>query len=314
MKIRTYVTRDTESLLELWNSAHPSTPLTMERMARLLFLDCNFSPADLLVAVGDDGRELLGMSYCPHRYFAVGKDGDIEENKGFITLFAVACDSFDDVGKVLLSVSEEHHRRGGRSIISTAYSPLYLTQGFESGEENYIRLFESSGYSRSSSYKRSADLASFSLPGSYVGARRRLESEGIVFGPLRYEYLQEFLDPGSEFSSPGWSWEFRTRLSADFDLEKARTAVCGGHVIGGCIFGDPNSDEGRFGPLGVSPAFRGRGIGGVLFADCLETMKRRGIKRAWAQWTPGEGPAHALYEKAGFAIEACIVSFRKELK
>ena len=314
MKIRPYVGRDTRGLLELWNSAHPSTPLTLERMAKLIFLDCNFSPEDLLVAVGDGDRGPVGMAYCPHRYFAVGKDGDRDEKKGFITYFAVAGDCFDEVGRMLLSACEEHHRKGGRSFLTTAYSPLYLTQGFESGEENYIRLFGSFGYSSFRSYKRSADLSSCSLPGSYVEKRRRLEAEGITIGPLTYEYLSEFLDPAAAFSSPGWSWEFRIRLSADTDLERARVAVCGGHLIGGCIFGDPNSDEGRFGPLGVSPAIRGRGVGGVLFADCLETMKRRGIKKAWAQWTPGEGPAHALYEKAGFGIEACFVSFRKELK
>ena len=99
MKIRPYVGGDSRGLLELWNSAHPSTPLTPERMAKLIFLDCNFSPEDLLVAIGDGDRGPIGMAYCPHRYFAVGKDGDRDEKKGFITYFAVAGDCFDEVGR-----------------------------------------------------------------------------------------------------------------------------------------------------------------------------------------------------------------------
>lgn len=187
-------------------------------------------------------------------------------------------------------------------------------QGFLDGYDNeYIDLFRSHGFKESRSYKRCIDLPSYNLPSDFKERKEKLEKDGVYIGPLTYEYISQFLSPELDYSGDSWAWEFRTRLSAKLDLETARVAVWEGKVIGGCIFSDPNSDEGRFGPLGISPSCRGRGIGSLLFADCLNTMKGRGIKTAWAQWTPSSGPAHTLYEKAGFRTTDCIVSFIKEI-
>lgn len=49
MKIRYFQNTDAESLLQLWNRAHPRYPLTAQLMAKKIFLDPNFTEKDLLV-------------------------------------------------------------------------------------------------------------------------------------------------------------------------------------------------------------------------------------------------------------------------
>lgn len=313
MNIRTFVSGDAEKILDLWNNAHPNTTLTKELMAKKIFLDCNFTAENLLVA--EKNGAIIAMAYVPHRIFSIRKDGDKEKERGYITYFAVEKGfSVSEVGQKLLEACEEHHLKGGRKYFSTEYTPLYFSQGFFGKyDDRYIELFENNGYTAGKSYKRCINLESYSLPCDFEERKNKLEKEGVYIGSLPYEYISQFVDSEIEYSNDNWSWEFRTRLSANFDLETARVAIVDGKVIGGCIFGDPNSDEGRFGPLGISPVCRGRGIGSILFADCLNVMKKRGISVAWAQWTPFDGPAHTLYEKAGFGITDCIVSFQKEI-
>ncbi len=313
MYIRVFDGRDTENIFSLWNEAHPNTPLSKELMIKKLFMDCNFVNENFLVAE-EDGN-LVAMAYAPHRFFSVNKNADREENTGFITYFAVKPGySVKSVGAELLSACEKHHHSAGRNYITTAYSPLYFTQGFsEKYDIEYIDLFRDYGYSEVKSYSRKILLENYRLPDNFHEKKKMLEDNGYYIGPLQYQYISGFLNSDADFSSNVWSWQYRTKLSCDLDLEAARIAVFNDEVIGGCVFGDPNSDEGRFGPFGMSPRFRGKGIGTILFADCLSTMKSRGISVAWAQWTPTEGPAHALYEKAGFSMMDCYIMFSKEL-
>lgn len=313
MIVRSFESRDTEKLFSLWNNAHPNTPLSKELMTRKIFLDCNFNAENLLVA--EESNEIIAMAYLPHRLFSVRRDGDLESTVGFITYFAVK-DGFSvsEVGGKLLDVCEEHHKKGGRKHLSTAYTPLYFTQGFSKKyDQDYITLFNDHGYKGTVSYKRGINLEYYNQSSDFEEKKRKLEKDGIYIGALTYECVSQFLNPELDYSSDTWAWEFRTRLSANLDLERARVAISDKKLIGGCIFGDPNSDEGRFGPLGVSPVCRGKGIGSVLFEDCLVTMKNRGIKYAWAQWTPSSGPAHTLYEKAGFGITDSFITYTKEL-
>ena len=153
----------------------------------------------------------------------------------------------------------------------------------------------------------------YRLPLNYAQRKADLEAEGFYIGPLPYEYLSEFVSPTNAYSSPAWASEYRTRLANNPDLSKAGVAIYEGRIVGGCIFSDPNSDDCRFGPFGVSAEYRGKGLGAVLFAWCMDEMKKRALPCAWAQWTPAEGAAYNLYENTGFEIEDSFLVFSKEL-
>ncbi|PWH05249.1 hypothetical protein DEO23_14330 [Brachybacterium endophyticum] len=73
-----------------------------------------------------------------------------------------------------------------------------------------------------------------------------------------------------------------------------------GELLGVAASGVVGEDPERFGPIGVMPAARGRGIGGALLDAALQAMARAGSRRAWFQWTSTAGPAHRLYLSRGF--------------
>ena len=307
LNIRTFTNQDAEKILQLWNSAHPQYPLTKESMAKKLFLDVNFLAENLLIV--EENQEILAFAYVPHHLSS-------NDTTGYITYFSVApSQNFEEVGSLLLQACEQHHKDGNRLTVSTAYAPLYHLQGFsESGDAPYLTLFQRFGYCEEKSYSRKIDLSTYSLPEYFESRKQKLAEEGIYVGPLPYNLLTDFVSPNNAFSHGNWSWEYRTRLAHNTDLSRARVAVHNGVIIGGCIFGDPNSDNGRFGPFGMSEEYRGKGIGSLLFADCLNEMKKQGVPYAWAQWTPLTGPAATLYDNAGFRMQDCFWTFTKDLK
>lgn len=313
MQIRIFHSGDGEKLVDLWNQAHPAYKLTTELTAKKIFLDSNFRKEDLLVA--EEGGKPIAFAYVPCQRLPIDRSMAMNTQTGYICYFAVDPQfSVRDVGSALLQACEQHHKNAGCRTVSTAYGPLYHTQGFsETHDEAYIELFRHWGYAEWESCRREIDLTKFDPPQAYYSRKQMLEDENFYIGALPYGLLADFVDPESPFTKKGWLWEFRIRLANDPDLSRARVAVYDGKIVGGCIFGDPNSDEGRFGPFGLSPEFRGKGLGFVLFVDCFLEMKRRGIPRAWSQWTPLASAAGSLYDRVGFAVEDRFLSFSKEI-
>jgi GNAT superfamily N-acetyltransferase len=58
--------------------------------------------------------------------------------------------------------------------------------------------------------------------------------------------------------------------------------------------------ESRFGPIGVLPEFRGKGLGRLILAHSLEKMRQQGDTRAWFSWSDEENLN--FYQSFGFSI------------
>jgi GNAT superfamily N-acetyltransferase len=58
--------------------------------------------------------------------------------------------------------------------------------------------------------------------------------------------------------------------------------------------------ESRFGPIGVLPEFRGKGLGRLILAHSLEKMRQQGDTRAWFSWSDEENLN--FYQSFGFII------------
>ena len=58
--------------------------------------------------------------------------------------------------------------------------------------------------------------------------------------------------------------------------------------------------ESRFGPIGVLPDYRGKGLGRLILAHSLEKMKEQGDTRAWFSWSDEENLN--FYQSFGFNI------------
>jgi GNAT superfamily N-acetyltransferase len=69
-----------------------------------------------------------------------------------------------------------------------------------------------------------------------------------------------------------------------------------------CVLFDPGTGlEGEVAELFVEPAARGQGVATALVAEAMRLFQERGVSFA-SVWThPGNGPAMAVYRRAGFA-------------
>jgi GNAT superfamily N-acetyltransferase len=67
----------------------------------------------------------------------------------------------------------------------------------------------------------------------------------------------------------------------------------------------------RFGPFGVDPALRSRGIGRVLLATTLTEMLKKNYHAAWFLWT--DDNAARLYARCGFHEVRRFAVLKREL-
>ena len=313
MQIRTFEAADMLPLYSLWNKAFPREAVSKERFYKTVFLEPNFSPDGLFVAEQDG--VILGFINGVYRRMPLYYGADME-NTGYINAFALQKNGdFTAVGTTLLSAAERYFSEHGKQTVTTGYFPLYLNQGVETeGNEDYRKLYQTFGYTEKPSVSLELTLSEYHPDREATEQKRsRLMALGYSFTTLRDEQIFSILNPEASFSNPSWSREFLSRLH-DFDLSRFRVCELGGEVLGACVFGDPNSDMGRFGPFGVSPKLRGLGIGTILLYDTLCTMKDRGIQQAWMQWVSASGAAFHIYEKAGFRIEKKYSTFSKDIR
>jgi mycothiol synthase len=127
--------------------------------------------------------------------------------------------------------------------------------------------------------------------------RRLLLEDGIVVRPVQAADVLAL--PAFVVEHFGWDWygKARENLAALFGAGSNErgvwVAVRGDQVVGYC-----QHTRERFGPFGVSPALRGKGIGRALLFGCLADMLAKGYHCAWFLWTGRR--AAALYAQAGF--------------
>ena len=73
----------------------------------------------------------------------------------------------------------------------------------------------------------------------------------------------------------------------------------------------PRGVAGRFGPFGVRPDLRNRGLGAVIFWTMVERAVARGSRYLWFGWAGGRNVA--FYERMGCRVTRHFVLYRKEL-
>jgi GNAT superfamily N-acetyltransferase len=106
---------------------------------------------------------------------------------------------------------------------------------------------------------------------------------------------------------------FSTRFAAD----PAGCWVAGDDTtseIVGAVFSIARGTLGWFGPLAVSPAAQGQGVGRELIAACLEGLRRRGVRLIGLE-TFAESPFHVrLYSRFGFRPSWTGLGLRRKIE
>lgn len=122
---------------------------------------------------------------------------------------------------------------------------------------------------------------------------------GVAVRPLAPEDVDAVVAIETDaFSSP-WRRETFLDLVGRPNLEllvmEHRDAGIIGYAVLWCIM-----DQGELANMAVTPAFRGRGLGGFLLARVLETAGERGIEAVFLEVRVSNERASRLYERFGF--------------
>jgi len=314
--VRGYHCEDEAAIVEVWNASLPHDPLDVHTFRRKVLLDPNFDPAWLLVAELEGWP--AGFCLCLIRRVAM-EGGSLDPERGWITALGVRpeCRRLG-VGSALLERALGLFRAAGRQAVLVApYTPNYFSPGVD--EAHYaegLAFLQQRGFeviSRPLSMDASIVLFEYA---PFEVREQTLRDQGVEVRPLRSHEAPLLLAFLKAHVSTDWLREARelltdvTRGLATEDQFTVALRGTGGspveapgpprasrachEVVGYCQFRAEH-----FGPFGVRADCQGQGLGTILLAKCLQTMKAHGLHNAWVLWTSDEN-AQRVYAKFGF--------------
>lgn len=298
MEIRSYRGADEAALLDLWNATLTYDPINAATFRTKVLLDPNFSSDGLLVA--DEGGVIAGFVLSLARQVPLFGQG-LEPELGWITAFGVAEERRrEGTGRALFDAALGRLRGlGRRRVLISPYTPNYFIPGVDvQAYGEALAFLTAGGWQRlSSPISMAADLTGFRSPPEIPGLVARLAEEGVCVRPVApadLPVLMPFIQ-----RTFGWDWyRFAQEYLAILFGPGADDIVFLVAMHGGRIAGYCQQRRERFGPFGVLPELRGRGIGRLLLFRCLETALAQGFHCAWFLWTGRD--AARLYALAGF--------------
>ncbi|HVK03337.1 MAG TPA: GNAT family N-acetyltransferase, partial [Armatimonadaceae bacterium] len=275
MTIRPFGRGDIAPVVALWNRCLARDPMTEERFWRMFLLDANFDPAGALVAA-DGGETVVGFLQAMARrvpYDGVG----LQPEQGWITAFFVAPERRrTGVGSRLLEGGLAFLRERGRTRVTcNGYAPHYVFPGVDEEYAEAHEFLEARGFAPASAAVAMGmplEGSAARMPERVRQKRAEMEREGYavrMFTPEDTLPLLAFAD--AHF--PHWRESLRESMlrgNAEIVL-----ATHGAEVVGYTQWQNPHNDPphgaaGRFGPFGVHPDYRSKGVGAVIFYTLLE--------------------------------------------
>lgn len=308
--VRPYRGKDEASLLAAWQAALPIDAITAQRFRTQVLLDANFKPEHLLVAEEDGAVRgfVLGVArQVP--FFDLG----LQPQQAWITAFGVHPQhQRRGIGTRLFDLLEEGLRAERRRLIGISpYVPNYVNPGVDADAyPAALDFLQARGYSViDHPAAMHMPLSAYRVPAETAALQAELEAQGCTFHALQPADLTDLLP----FISRHFGWEWR-RHAQEYLVEWLNgsdevtvwVARCGTEVVGYC-----QMRRERFGPFGVNPVLRGRGIGQVLLCRCLAEQRSKGFHSAWFLWA--EEQVQRLYLRTGFSVMRRWVIFEKEL-
>ncbi|MBQ8880087.1 MAG: GNAT family N-acetyltransferase [Clostridia bacterium] len=307
--IRNFNGKDIEEVIRLWNEVTPHSIIDNRTFVKNILLDPNYDERGFFLYEYEG--EIVGFILAIIRRVPVDNGGKLDTDKGYINAIGVKCNQkYTSVAiDSLISAAEEYvYGFGDRRISVGGYTPNYFYPGIDSERAIILEALKEHGYTEGASHRSiRLDLSKYEYPEELRLLREERERDGFVFTTLSERYVTSLLSA----YLPGWVHRFRRQLLETMDYSKYHIILKDGDVIGCTVYGDPYSAPERFGPFGVNEKFRGLGLGKILLAETLLSMKQDGLDFAWAQSTPMAGPATSIYDRAGFTTYRVFVSFSK---
>jgi mycothiol synthase len=309
--IRAYAETDEAGLLRTWNSGMYADPINATTWRSKVLLDPNFDREGCLVAEMEG--EVRGFLLSLVRRVPFFNDG-LEPERSWITAFAVdPAWQRQGIGRSLLHAALDRLRSLGRTSVALApYVPNYFTPGADVATYGPgIDFLTREGFEvieRPISMR--AELTGFTAPNPVQERQQALLAEGVEVRPVTPADIAPVLD----FIPRHFTWDWHREATGVFnDLYNGDPRFVGMIVArqDGEVLGYAQHRGERFGPFGVRPDLRSRGIGRVLLAETLARMLQKNFHAAWFLWTGDD--AARLYGQLGFHQVRRFAVMRKDI-
>ncbi len=309
--IRPYTGADESALIELWNASMTHDRINPAVFRLKVLLDLNFHPQGLLLAEQDGA--LAGFILSIARQVPQFLDG-LEPERGWITAFGVhPAHRRQGIGRALFAEALQRMAvLGRREVLLSPYTPNYFIPGVDvQAYPEALAFLQATGWQVTSEpISMRVETTGFQAPAEVVEREQALAAEGYSVRAATSADLPELMPFIAKHF--GWDW---VRFAQDYLLElfgPGSDQICflvathNERIVGYC-----QQRRERFGPFGVDPALRGKGLGRVLLFRCLADMLAKGFHAAWFLWTGAD--AARLYSLAGFKQVRQFAVMKKEI-
>ncbi len=307
--------------------------------------DPNFEPLCAYVAKKDSS--IIGFSMGKRWLTPYSETGSIPENPiqeeirnlaaGIAVIFVDPAHQRCGFGKQLLALVEKSLQQRGIEAVSLGREPgNHFTPGIPRELLESVKFFEKMGYrGRVGAIDLLGDLSDLEMSENMRQKETLLNEQDIhvsSYSPDFHDSLLEFLRstfPGRWHKKALYYIEQRSPLHKPNPLDDLMIVANSKRDVVGfamtwtqpCVFqapaplvlSDGRPDWGGLGPIGVHPDMRGKGLGLVLLARSLLSLKNKGIKNCVIDWT-GKNLADNYYGKFGFQIFVEWLSMQKDLE
>lgn len=310
VSVRPYQPADERSLLSVWNTAVWADPIDAAIWRGRYLADPNFRRDTCLIA--ELGDRIVGflLGFISRE---VGVLPNAAHQPCWIASMGVLMDARRrGLGGALFDRFELAARdQGCSSIVIGPYVPSYIAPGIDTvcyaDSLGFFDAMEAVEIARPLSMK--ASLTARRFPDVPEDGVRLSQDDPSIRSALSQDFLPCLEFVRREF--PEWSEDvsqvIRSIHGADHRAVSLHVAVEAERCIGFSL-----SRSERFGPFGVDPRARGRGVGARLLETTLAAMRTQGFHAAWFLWTNDR--AARLYQRAGFEEVRRFSLRRKDLR
>ncbi|WP_018466751.1 GNAT family N-acetyltransferase [Calidithermus timidus] len=306
--LRAWQPSDETALLELWRRRWGERfPLDKALWEQQTAGDARHFRADLARVFEEGGRVVGAVSLktppSPPSW------ANQNPHNAWISFLLVEEGREGDAGRELLEYSLNTLRAEGFARVQYGGDPSHFFPGVPVEDAALAGLLQAYGFEAAGLEQDFIrDLADYALP---AAAREALEASGLRIGPCQPEQVPSLLG-FLEATFPGrWLYETEQRLKvepgpADVLVLEGEGQVWGfAHVyhrgsrrIGPGIYWQEalGTAYGGLGPIGVSGALRGKGLGFALLCYGVQHLKGLGVERMVIDWTT----LADFYGKIGF--------------
>lgn len=313
LNIRPFSGSDIAPLVALWNRCLTKDPITEERFWHLFVLADDFDPNGALVAEKDG--QIVGFLQAMVRKVPLGSLG-MDPNKGFITVFFVdQAFGRQGIGKALLDAGLAFLKAQGKTDVwVNGYAPAYIFPGVDDEYTEALAFLAKHGFTKfSSAVAMGMRLEGVSMPARVREREAELAAEGYEVRLFRREDTLNLLAFAEEHFA---HWAPSVLNGLQHGNQEIILALHNGEIVGFTqwenTYNDPpKGASGRFGPFGVRPDLRSKGIGAVVFYRLIERVAGNGSRYLWFGWAGGRNLS--FYERAGCKVTRSFQLFKRSI-